>query len=164
LRVHQSEPYLDRRTALSAITGGLGLLCLGGCDFGTDHPKPTGPDPLEPVLATAVRLADRYTAAIAAIPDLAGQLTPPRDAHRGHVTALVRELGMVDSGRSPTAPAEATPVPLPTERTAVLADLKNLEREAQQQAMTCCLSGPGWRAALVGSIAAARASHVEPLS
>ncbi|MBT8226272.1 MAG: hypothetical protein HKP61_03190 [Dactylosporangium sp.] len=188
--MHLSEPYLSRRALLSSVTGGTLLLTLGACISGGQEPSPTGPDPIEPVLAASVYLADRYTAAMAAVPDLADRLTPLRDAHQAHITALTRELGTVDdgilpSGRPPAvAPAgsestpaatassgnaaapevTASPVPLPAERPAILADLQGLERSGRQQAAALCLAGSRYRAALLGSIAAARASHAEVLT
>jgi hypothetical protein len=190
--VHSPEPYLHRRTLLVGAVCGAGLLALGGCGAGTDDGRPTGPDPLEPVLAAAVYLADRYSAAMTALPDLAARLTPLRDAHRAHIVALTRELGTAESGvlpsgRPPAAPsapaasatgqsptgspgisggAAAAPSagPLPSDRAGILADLKALERIGRQQAVAVCLAGPGYRAAMLGSIAAARASHVEALA
>ena len=205
LPVRLSEPYLSRRALIAGAVGGVGLLSLAGCELGTDQPRPTSPDPLEPILAAAVYLANRYATAATTVPDLASRLTPLRDVHKAHITALTRELGTVDSGvlpsamppsaapassasrsaspgpnRSATASASAPtsrsaspsrsagtgsgPPPLPTERTALLADLRALERTGAQQAAAACLAGPGYRAALLGSIAAARASNAEVLT
>lgn len=184
----QSEPQLPRRTFLSGAAASLGLLALSGCDTGSDPAAQHGPDPLTPVLAATVYLCARYDAAIAAIPDLEAKLKPLRDLHKAHITALTRELGTVDSGTLPSAqppavsppapagsqtasgaasgglPTVASPIPLPTERAAIVADLRTLERTGQRQAAAACLSGPTYRAALLGSIAAARASAAEVLS
>jgi hypothetical protein len=45
-----------------------------------------------------------------------------------------------------------------------LATLSAAEKDAAAAAHAACLSGPGYRAALLGSITACRASHVEALS
>jgi hypothetical protein len=45
----------------------------------------------------------------------------------------------------------------------VLAQLRGAEQQARQTAADVCVSAPADRAALVGSIAAARASHAEVL-
>jgi hypothetical protein len=182
-----SEPQLPRRAVLTGVICGLGLLVTAGCEAETGRSGPAAPDPIEPVLTAAIYLADRYAAAATAVPDLSGRLTPLQAVHRAHITALARELGLVASGVLPSgrppdttagsrpapgssAPGSSTPgipagaAPLPTERAALLADLRGLERTGQAQAAAACLAGPGYRAALLGSIAAARAANSEVLT
>jgi hypothetical protein len=158
----------------------LGLAALTGCrDEVADGHQATR-DPLEPVLAAAVYLADRHQAVVNAMPALSDRLTPIREAHLAHVTALSRELGVAESGTRPAARPpvvdpgganDAAPptgsvsqAPLPQNESAVLADLRELERLGQLQAAANCMAGPGYRAELVGSIAAALACHVEVLA
>jgi len=182
--VDVSDLRVSRRALLGGATAVLGLLQLGGCRTRTAQPRTPAPDPLEPVLAAAVYLADRYQAAITALPELAAEFTPLMQAHSSHVVALRRELGTAErqappSGRPPLAPGSASApgsaqpggspsspgsVPLPEGRPAILADLRELERTGQQQAAAVCLTGPGYHAALLGSIAAARATHAEVLT
>jgi hypothetical protein len=157
----------SRRAVLGAATAGLagvgglaGLGGLAGCDGGRNDPEPAPPpDPLLPFLTATVALAARYDAAIEADPALSARLTPLRDDHRAHVQALAREIGTTQPSGSPgvSAPssASATPSGLP--------GLLAAERDAQKDAEKACLEGPGYRAALLGSIAACRASHQEAL-
>lgn len=97
-----SDSRVRRRGLLVATAGGLGLAQLGGCKPGADRGDRAGDDPLEPVLAAAVYLADRYQTAMTTIPDLAERLTPLRDSHRTHIQALTRELGTAETGRLPS--------------------------------------------------------------
>jgi hypothetical protein len=87
--------------------------------------------------------------AINAAPSLSARLTPLRDDHRAHVRALAREIGIPAPSPSPSAPADPATVQ------ALLA----AEKDAQKDAQKACLEGPSYRAALLGSIAASRASH-----
>jgi hypothetical protein len=138
-------------------TSGLATATLGGlagCDIGGPGPEPTRPpDPLLPFLTATVALADKYDAAIAAEPSLGARLTPLRDDHRAHVRALAREIGI--SPPSPSASASAEP--------STVQGLLAAEKDAQKDAVKACLEGPSYRAALLGSIAACRASHQEAL-
>lgn len=180
LVVPHSNRRLSRRSALAALASCLGLLAVTGCRDDAADSQPAAYDPLEPVLAASVYLADRYQAAANALPVLSESLAPLREAHLAHVTALSRELGVAESGKRPAgrpptadpggASGAATPsgstsqAPLPQGQAAILADLRELERLGQLQAAASCMAGPGYRAELVGSIAAARGSHVEVLS
>jgi hypothetical protein len=157
-------PPTTRRAFLGAASGGLaglaglgGLAALGGlagCDIGRPEPAPSPtPDALLPFLAATVGLAATYDAAINADPSLSARLTPLRDDHRAHVQALAREIGIPQPSGSPSTPTG------PPNLQALLA----AERDAQQDAEKACLEGPGYRAALLGSIAACRASHQEAL-
>ena len=150
----------SRRAVLAAAgwaTTGLATAALGGlagCDIGGPGPDPTPPpDPLLPFLTATVALADQYDATIAAEPSLSAQLTPLRDDHRAHVRALAREMG--------------TPAPSPSTSASAAAStpqaLLAAEKDAQKDAEKACLEGPSYRAALLGSIAACRASHQEAL-
>ncbi|MBO4210471.1 hypothetical protein GSF22_31435 [Micromonospora echinofusca] len=133
---------------------------LAGCDLldGRPAPDPT-PDPLAPLLTGALDLADRYAAAAAAAPELAGRLDPIAEAHRAHAAELARVTGTTPSGRpggSPTGPVTGTAAQL-------LADLRAAEQQGRDEAVRACTEAPAERAALLGSIAAARATHLEAL-
>jgi hypothetical protein len=154
----------SRRSVLAAAgwaTAGLataGLGGLAGCDLGGPGPEPTPPpDPLLPFLTATVALADRYDAAIEADPSLSARLTPLRDDHRAHVQALAREIGIPAPSGAPSPPA--SPSAAPSTVQALLA----AEQDARKDAEKACLEGPSYRAALLGSIAACRASHQEAL-
>lgn len=133
---------------------------MTGCDLldrGDDGPPP--PDPLEPVAAEAAALEARYRAAISAAPDLAGRLTPIADAHRAHAEELRRVIGRPAPSGSPTA----APTTAGTEPAALLASLGAAEQQGRTNAARACAAAPAERTALLGSIAAARATHVEAL-
>lgn len=147
--------------------GAVAAACLAtgfgsaGCELLSSGPDPQPtPDPLAPLLAGTVELIGRYDAALAAHPDLATTLTPIREAHVAHAT----ELGRVIGTPVPTGTASAAP---PTNAVAdprgTLAALRAAEQGARRTAVEACLAAPAERAALLGSIAAARASHPEGL-
>jgi hypothetical protein len=139
---------------------------LAGCDLLGSEPEPIPtPDPLAPLIAEALDLAGRHEEAAATHPDLADRLNPIAAAHRAHA----RELGRVAGTPVPTSPAAGTPTATPGGGPAgdareVLAQLRGAEQQARQTAADVCVSAPADRAALVGSIAAARASHAEVLN
>ncbi|MGC4805412.1 hypothetical protein [Micromonospora sp. DT233] len=140
------------------LTLGGATAPLTGCDLFDrgDGPDPA-PDPLEPLAAEAHDLAARHRAALAAEPELTGLLTPIAQAHEAHAGELARLLGR------PT-PASAAPATAPGgDRAATLAALRQGEEAGRESAAKLCAAAPPERAALVGTIAAARASHVEAL-
>jgi hypothetical protein len=146
------------RAALAA--GALGATgAVTGCDlFEREPPAPPPPDALAPVTTEARELAAVYQAAIDAHPDLAARLTPIRDAHEAHA----RELSAILSSPLPTGMAVAVVSGAPAART--LDDLRSREKAAHASAVTACIEAPADRAALVGSVAAARATHLEALT
>lgn len=148
----------SRRTVLRA--GGLTALAatpLAGCGLFDQGPA-GGPDPLAPLATAAQELALRYEAAIAADADLADRLTPVAQAHRTHAAELAR-LARVNL----PAPSGSAPAPPQGDVKAVLADLRAAEQAGRKAAAQACLAAPGDRAALLGSIAAARTTHLEVL-
>lgn len=153
---------LPRRSMLAATAG---LAALAGCSVPrlfSDEPAPQAmpdADALRTVAAEALLLAARHDAAIAAQPDLAARLTPLRDAHREHATAIGRAL---DTSATP-APS-VSPSALPRERAALVKALAADERAASERAGVACLAAAAYRAPLLGTIAACRASHAEALS
>lgn len=133
---------------------------LTGCDLldGQPEPDPT-PDPLAPLITGALDLADRYASAITAGPGLADRLTPIAQAHREHAAELARVTGATLPSGSPgptASPATGTPAQL-------LATLRTAEQQGRDAAVQACAVAPAERAALLGSIAAARATHLEAL-
>jgi len=102
-------------------------------------------------------LAALYDATLAAHPDLTAALSPVRDAHRQHVDALVRAIGSPLTTSAPAVPSVAGP---PAQAVAALAAA---ERKGRDDAVAACLATVARLAPLLGSIAAARASHLEVL-
>jgi hypothetical protein len=151
-----------RAGAATAAAAALGA-ALTGCDLSGGPETPPAPDPLAPLLAGALELVNRYDSAMAAHPELAARLAPVRANHLEHATALARLTG----APSPLASGTPSPAPTPTGRPVdakrTLAALRAAEQTAQRAAVQACLAAPAARAALVGSIAAARATHPEVL-
>ncbi|MEU2611515.1 hypothetical protein ABZ570_08015 [Micromonospora sp. NPDC007271] len=131
---------------------------LTGCElFDGDKPKP--PDPLEPLAAEAADLAGRYRAAIAAASTLADRLTPIAGAHQAHADELRRVIGRP----APSGTPAASPTVAATDPDGLLAELRQAEQQARENAAKACAAAPAERAAVLGSVAAARATHLEAL-
>jgi hypothetical protein len=145
----------SRHTRRRLLGAGLGVTVLGGCGLFDDKPEPPpAPDPLQPLLGEALALAAAYDRAALAQPGLATRLTPLAADHRAHADELARLFGT-----SPSAGAE----PAPSAGGDVIAALRAAEQAAQRSAVAACGTAPAERAALVGSIAACRATHTEAL-
>jgi hypothetical protein len=153
------------RAALGAVAATVSAPAVTGCDSGKPaSSRAQQPDPLNPLYAATSALLARYEATIAALPALAPGLTPLRDDHRQHLRALAREIGpglASVSGGASGGPSPATDVP--ADSLSAIAALAAVEKEAATAARAACLAAPSYRAALLGSIAAARASHGEVL-
>jgi hypothetical protein len=159
------RPGHPRRAVLRATLGGLvgavAAAALAGCDASrTAQPRRVA-DPLNPFYRDTVALLARYEAIMTALPALTDRLTPLRDAHREHLRALTREIGPNLETPAPTASVGGD---LPGDTGSALAALRDAEKAAAAGARAACLAAPSYRAALLGSIAAARASHVGVLS
>jgi hypothetical protein len=140
-------------TRRGLLAGAAGATALAGCGvFDSGPDGPAAPDPLQPVLDEAVALAAAYDRVAAIQPALARRLGPLAADHRVHAAELARVIGAA----APSAPASAAPV-------ATIEDLRAAVRAARRTADTACRQAPAARAALVGSIAACRASHIEAL-
>jgi hypothetical protein len=148
----------ERRGVLRATLLAVAVAPLAGCDLFESEPEPAAsPDPLAPLLAGTLDLAARHEAAIAAYPELAGRLTPVLEAHRQHAADLAKLTGAATPSPAATTPA-ATPA---GDVKATLAALRTAEQQGQKSAADACLAAPAERAALLGSISAARATHLE---
>ena len=156
----------------AALTSGCGLVGAG----------PAVPvisaDPLEPLVTEKQALLDQYLAIIAAHSGLTNRLGPLRDAHRQHRDAL---LELLDARRRAALARAIPPVPGPasgdTPGTSVgddaagaLVVLRGAERAAAASTRAACLQvtdppaqgdvdGASERVVVLGSIAAAEASH-----
>ncbi|WFE60560.1 hypothetical protein [Micromonospora sp. WMMD712] len=152
-----SRRNLLRAGALLALGGAVAPLT--GCDLlDRGDQQDQAPDPLEPLATQARELAARHRAALAADPGLAPLLTPIADAHEAHAAELAKL-----TGRPPASPGPSPEATTGGDRAAVLAALRKAEQDGREAAAKLCAAAPADRAALVGSIAAARATHVEAL-
>ncbi|MEU7585088.1 hypothetical protein AB0A95_02155 [Micromonospora sp. NPDC049230] len=152
-----SRRKLLRAGALLALGGAAAPLT--GCDlFDRDDQPAPPPDPLRPMVDESLALAAAYQAGATAHPDLAGRLGPIAEAHTAHAVELARVIGVA----LPTAAATPTTAPA-ADQAGALAALRRLEKTAQQSATAACAAASAERAALLGSIAAARATHQEAL-
>jgi len=155
-----------RRRALLALGASLamgGVAGASGCgllDRDPDPPPP--PDALLPLADQAVTLAGLYGLAAADFPDRAPTLTPIAEAHAAHA----RELARIMATPAPSPSAAAGTATAGTAADGIEARVETLrtaEKAAYDAAVAACLAAPDHRAALVGSIAAARATHLEAL-
>ena len=180
------RPSLGRRSVLGALVIG-GATITAGCGLiGVEPAVPAvGTDPLESLITEKQVLVDQYAATIAAHSGLADQLNPLRDAHRQHRDAL---LELLDARRraalaratppvpGPTSGASAAPdTPVGDDEAGALIGLRNAERIAVANTRAACLQvtdppaagdvgGASARVVVLGSIAAAEASHQVALS
>jgi hypothetical protein len=153
-----AAPLTKRRGVLRATLLTVAAYPLVGCDLFESEPEPAAsPDALAPLLAGTLDLAARHEAAIAAYPELADRLTPVLTAHREHATELAKL-----TGATTPSPVASTPAATPAgDAKATLAALRTAEQQGQKAAADACLTAPAERAALLGSISAARATHLE---
>lgn len=107
----------------------------------------------------SLALAAAYRTSATAHPELADRLGPIAEAHTAHATELARVIGVA----LPSTVAAAPSAEPPTDPAGALAALRRLEKTAQQSATAACAAAPAERAALLGSITAARATHQEAL-
>jgi hypothetical protein len=144
---------------LLGVTGAAGVSLAAGCDLlGGGEAQAPAPDPLLPFLADTTALLARYNLALVQAPPLATVITNVRDAHREHAVALAKAI----NGPTPGASATASGGPA-GDRGTVLAALVEAETKARDAAIEACLNTTPRLAPLLGSIAAARATHLEIL-
>jgi len=153
-----AAPALTRRRVLA--DGGRGLLALalaGATVTACGSNKPPEPDPLEAELAAARSDSDLAAAAAkAAKPALAPALNEVAAERGRHAAALLEELSRaagkpIPTSMSPSAsPTPDKPAPPPT-----LRDVSAALRKSAERASALVPSLSGYRAGLVGSIAAA---------
>ncbi|WP_205650080.1 hypothetical protein [Actinoplanes solisilvae] len=154
----------SRRRVLAGAAG-LSVASLAGCGFFDDDPElPEAPDALQPLLDEALALAAAYDRAVVTEPGLATRLTPLADDHRAHAAELARLIGATLPSTSGSSAASAGAVSASAAAGAeTVATLRAAEQAAQKTAVAACKAAPAERAALVGSIAASRATHAEAL-
>ncbi|MBF9129874.1 hypothetical protein I0C86_13010 [Plantactinospora sp. S1510] len=150
-----------RAAALVALVGTTGSLTGCGLFDGEPDPPPA-PDPLAPLIGGALDLAARYEATIAAFPELADRLRPLAEAHRAHAAELAR-VTRTTLPSATVAPSTSAGDSGAVTAAATLKQLREAEQQGRDAAAKVCTEAPADRAALVGSITAARASHLEVL-
>jgi hypothetical protein len=157
--------HWTRRVVLTAAAAGVAGSTTGCAWFESTPPQPPPPDPLEPMLAEARDLANRYARTVVVHPELVRLLEPLQATHHAHVAALLEVIDRPELATpSPSAsPAAAESRGIPAAEDEALSELRALEQEAQERAGQACLQAPAERAELLGSICAARASHVQVL-
>ena len=178
-----------RRRAV--LRGGIGCVvgaataiavpgALAGCGLFSDEPPP--PDPLEPLMVAKAAIVAGYAATMTRHTDLTKALTPLRDAHEKHLDKLLALLAperrkairpkvkpsKSADGKEPDSPsgssAEPTdPSTIPTNPDEAMTALATEEKAASARSAKACLEGASPRAALLGSISAAEATHVAVL-
>ncbi len=156
---------LSRRAVLRAgalLALGGAAAPLTGCSL-LDREEPPRPDPLAPLIDESLRLAAGLRAAADAHPDLAARLVPLAETHEAHATELARVTGTALPSESPSGSTAPPPPEQPASRAATLSALRKAERAGRDSATAACAAAPGDRVALLGSIAAARATHLEAL-
>lgn len=165
--VSAAGPHRRRVLAAGATLLLAGPAALTGCAVPVFAPQ--GPDPLE----SPARRAEADAALAAAVAQLAAQADPmfaataralaaDRMTHAATLRAEVRRVRPRHSfagGFSPVAPPKADP-DLATARGA----LTQAVRAAHEEAAGLVMTLPGYRAALLASIAACCASHAALLS
>ncbi|MEI6251740.1 MAG: hypothetical protein WCP30_02950 [Mycobacteriaceae bacterium] len=150
---------LTRRRVLA--DGGRGLLALafiGAASTACGAGKPPAPDPLEAELEAARRDSDLAAAAAkAAKPAVVPALNEVAAERARHATALVEELSRAagkptptTTSESPTPTASSAPGPPPSVR-----DVAEALRKSAESATSLAPTLSGYRAGLMGSIAAA---------
>jgi hypothetical protein len=152
--VRMNDSRHTRRRILTATGAIVAAATLSGCGLFDDEPEPApAPDPLQPVLDEALALAAAYDLAAASDPALA----PFAEDHRAHAAELATLIGAALPSGAP-APSAGAPAQAQSK-----AELRTAEQTAQKNAVAACLAAPADRAALVGSIAACRATHASAL-
>jgi hypothetical protein len=148
-----------RRRVLGAAAGAVTVAAAAGCSLFDDREKPQRADALQPVLDEALTLAAALDQAALAQPGLAKRLTPLAGDHRAHAAELSRVIGKA----APSVPVPGPSTPAAGDPVALLRQLRSAAQSAQRTAISACAAAPADRAALVGSIAACRATHAEAL-
>jgi hypothetical protein len=178
--VFPDQPRLRGLTRRAALFGaGAAGLALAGCTSAPSRALPTvatvNSDPLGSLYTETLALITLYDQTTATAP-LLGTLTGPlREEHRQHAIALASLMGIAApaiSAGPAAAGRSAQPTPVPVPAATVSADpgtaaartiLTSAETTAEDNAVTACLAAPSARSAILASIAASRASHVDAL-
>lgn len=155
------------RRRFIAAGAAAGALVLTGCTSSAPR-GPAQPDPLELPAKRAESDAALAQAVAAEHPDLAAVAGAFAADRRAHGAALRAELHRVRPGSAPSssAPPPPAPVPLAADQTRGQAQdaLAGAVQAAQDEAAALVPGLPGYRAALLASVAACCASHTVVLT
>jgi hypothetical protein len=151
-------PARSRRDFLRGVAAVAGTGILAGCGLLNRSDGEVDGHDLDAFLVATVALGDRYDVSMAAVPSLRDLLTPLRDTHRTHARVLAAAVG------APVPAASAGSGLAPATRAQALAGLAAAETSGRDEAIAACLSSSARLASLLGSIAAARATHLEVLT
>ena len=165
----QARPSRRRALAAGATTAALflaGPTALAGCT--ASAPAPEGPDPLEAPARRAesdVALAAAVAQAHSTLAATARALAADRAAHAATLRA---ELHRVHPDPVPSSTAQpvppVVPPPVSPDAAAARAALTEAMRAAQDEAAALVITLPGYRAALLASVAACCATHTALLT
>lgn len=162
----QFRPSRRRVMAIGVTTGTLlltGPLALSGC---TPQPDSAQPDPLERPARRAesdAALAQSVAEAHPALAEVAGGYAADRRAHAAALRTELRRVRPAPASSSPAPPPPAPP-PAPADEEQARDALAGAVRAAQDEAGGLVGGLPGYRAALLASVAACCASHAVVLS
>ena len=149
-------PSLIRRRVLAGAGRGVLALAFVGTAAAACGSKPSGPDPLEAELSAARSDSELAAAAAkAAAPTMVPALIEVSAERARHATAIIEELSRAAGKPTPTPGAETTSPtasapPLPS-----LGDVVTALRRSADNAAKLAPTLTGYRAGLMGSIAAA---------
>lgn len=164
-----TESRRGRRQVLTAgvAVGALlmaGPTALAGCTSPTP-PTPDEPDPLEGPAQRAEYDVALALAVASAHPALAARVVALAADRQAHATALRGELHRVRPSPPPVTTTPSTaPVMATADQAAARGALAGAVREAQDEAAGLVAMLPGYRAALLASVAACCASHAALLA
>lgn len=142
--------------ALVGATAGLAACSSSSSPDGqSTAPTAAALPPQDPTLIDEQALIDRYDAAISAFPALAGDLTPLRDQHLDHLTAL---------GGSPAASPSSQASSVAPSPKAAIGSLIDAERAGMRQRLAACVDAKTpEQARVLAFIAASEGSHIPAL-
>lgn len=151
---------LSRRRMLAGAGRGLLALAFGGTAAAACASKPSGPDPLEAELSAARNDSELAAAAAkVAAPAMVPALIEVSTERARHATAIVEELSRAAGRPTPTPGAETTAptggAPTPPAPPPSLGDVVTALRRSADNAAKLSPTMSGYRAGLMGSIAAA---------
>jgi hypothetical protein len=155
-----------RRRVLAATAAALPLViagCKGLGALGTP-PKPAADVAVtRDAITVESTLIARYSAVLAAVPSLAGELRPLLAQHHDHLARLRARLiiprGAAQPSASPSETPSPRPAPVPGTPTRALADLRDAENTAAAALLAHLDAAPPSLAQLLASISASEATH-----
>ncbi|WP_405491933.1 hypothetical protein [Nocardia sp. NBC_00511] len=157
-----STPAVTRRTALRLAGGGaVAVAAVGALTACTKDDAPAAPDPLLAQETAALYDSAAAKAAIATVPDRAGQLQTISDQRAAHAntlrTEIDRAVGVYGDGTTPSR--RVPPTPPGAIVSPHIAELRTRLSDSQRSAAALSATLTGYRAGLLASISASCATH-----